>query len=566
VSKAGTRTLLVFLTLAALAVRLPALRALPVFGDEAVFLHLARLLSQDPAGNLWISLQVAMAPLHLWALALALPVSPDPVLAGRLLSVVAGAALVPALFRAATRIGALFSARDADAPGRVRKAALWAAAILAVSPFFVFSDRLARVDSLFALEVTVVAAVSIELAQAALAGNGVVTRGLILGLCMGITMLTRQAVSYALWGLPALAFLLSPGEGTPAGRTRAATRAFLVGCGVSIWLAAALWTPMLLVRRTDAPDLMTRIFHLPETHPAIGLVTRVELIQRNLGIALAAFGRYLTPPVCFLAVAGAVALTRPGRRRAALFLVGWEALLIAPTVFFAGDYFPRYALPAALPIVVAAGYGAAALLSRIRAARLPSPTPGILAAGFVGALFLWPLLVLARGERDWRRWPFLAIDRDQFVTGPQAGFATEQAIRFLESKAAKRPITVLTPEFSGNPTDAVWLYLADRPGVRLSYAVDALRTPLLEADPRDPNVIRLAGDLRARVPPENVVLPNGESVYAVSTDPLLTRGGWARAESVLAPLNPGLREVARFENPRSAGSGVANAVVVLRAR
>jgi hypothetical protein len=565
--QAAIAAILALLTAVALVLRLPTLRALPVFGDEAIFLHLARLLRQDPSGNLWISLQIAMAPLHLWALALALPVSPDPVYAGRLLSVVIGVTLVPALFWAALRIGAFLSTREADGSRPELRAALWTAAIVALSPFFVLADRMARVDSLFTLEVTIVTALSIDLAKAVGVGRGgVATRGFALGLCMGLTMLTRQAVSYPLWAIPVLAFALRPKAGPARSRTSGVRRAPLVGLGVSLSVAVALWAPMLLARRTDAPDLMTRIFHLPETHPAIGLVTRVELIQRNLGIALAAFGRYLTPPVCVLAVAGAVALTRPGRRRAALFLVGWEALLIAPTVFFAGDYFPRYALPAALPIVVAAGYGAAATLSRIRVARLPSPTPGILAAGFVGALFLWPLATIVRGERDWTRWPFLPIDRWQFVTGPQAGLATERAIRFLEAEAAKTPITVLTPEFSGNPTDALWLYLADRSGIRLSYAVDALRTPLLDADPENPEIALLPGDLRRRAPPENVALPPGQSVFAVSTDPLQTQGGWVKAEAVLAPLNPGLIEIARFENPRDANDSIANAVIIYRLR
>jgi hypothetical protein len=565
-TRLGPPAILALLAAAALAVRLTALRALPVFGDEATFLHLARLLRADPSGNLWVSLQVALAPLHVWALALVLPVSADPVLAGRLLSVATGIALVPVLFWAAVRMGEFLSVLD-DEPGRVRQSALWAAAILAVSPFFVFADRLARVDSLFALEVAVVTAVSIDLAQAAAAPLGsVAAHGLALGVCMGITMLTRQAVSYPLWALPVLAFLLRPKPHGDEHAAPAPTGRLLLALGIALCVAGALWIPMLVARRPEAPDMMTRIFSSAEYRPGMDFAARAELSARNLRIALAAFGRYLTPPVCLAAAAGAFTLARPGSRRLLLFLAGWEALLIAPAALFAVGYFPRFALPAALPIVVAAGYGAAEAVSRVRAARLPAPARSILAAGLIGALLAWPVAAIARGERDWLRWPLLAIDRGQFVTGPQAGFATEETIRFLEAEAAKGPVTVLTPEFSGNPTDALWLYLADRRGIRLSYAVDALRTPLLDADPREPNVVRLAGDLRARVPPRSVVLPGGEPVYAVSTDPLLTRAGWAKAESVLAPSNPGLNEIARFENPRDADEPEANAVVLYRVR
>jgi hypothetical protein len=564
-TRLGPPAILALLAAAALAVRLTALRALPVFGDEATFLHLARLLRADPSGNLWVSLQVALAPLHVWALALVLPVSADPVLAGRLLSVATGIALVPVLFWAAVRMGEFLSVLD-DEPGRVRQSALWAAAILAVSPFFVFADRLARVDSLFALEVAVVTAVSIDLAQAAAAPLGsVVAHGLALGVCMGITMLTRQAVSYPLWALPVLAFLLRP---KPHGEEHAApapTGRLLLALGIALCVAGALWIPMLVARRPEAPDMMTRIFSSAEYRPGMDFPARAELSARNLRIALAAFGRYLTPPICFAAVAGALALSRPGSRRLLLFLAAWEALLITPAALFAVGYFPRFALAAALPLVVSAGFGVTSVLSWVGTAR-PAAARGAVAAGLLGVLLVWPLVVIVRGEHDWTRWSLLPIDRQQFVTGPQAGFATEETIRFLEAEAAKGPVTVLTPEFSGNPTDALWLYLADRRGIRLSYAVDALRTPLLDADPREPNVVRLAGDLRARVPPRSVVLPGGEPVYAVSTDPLLTRAGWAKAESVLAPSNPGLNEIARFENPRDADEPEANAVVLYRVR
>jgi hypothetical protein len=564
--QAGTLTILALLTAGALALRLPALRALPVFGDEAIFLHLARLLRADPARDLWIPLQIAMAPVHIWVLAIVLPVSADPVLAGRLFSVATGVALVPALFLATSRIGAFLSPDPKEPSAGVRPAALWSAAILAASPFFVFADRMARVDSLFALEVTVVAAVSIDLSAAAAMRRGVVARGVLLGLCMGVTMLTRQAVSYPLWALPVLAFLLRPTSRGDEGASRAHARPLLVALGIALGVAAILWFPMLTARRPDAPDLMTRIFHLPEYRPPMSLAERFDLCRKNLGIALAAFGRYLTPPICLAALGGALVLARSRGRRLLLFLAAWETLLIAPTVLFAIDYFPRFALPAALPLVVAAGFGAARTSSRAGTARLPAEARRLPEAGLLAILLLWPLFAIVRGERDWRRWPLLPIDREQFVSGPQAGFATEAAIRFLEAESAGHAITVLTPEFSGNPTDALWLLLDGRPEIRLSYALDALRAPLLDAEPGRPGVFRLGGDLRERTPPRLVALPDGDPVYVVSTDPLQTRAGWAEAESILGALNPGLAEVARVENPRESAGSATNAVVVFRVR
>ena len=136
-------------TLLAAAARLFSLRALPIFGDEALNLRMAVLAAREPFSRLWIPLQESQPPLHVWLLALVLPVSRDPVLAGRLLSAVAGILCVPAAAWAARRILEVF------APGTLRGtrvAAVATAALVALCPLFVFSSRLARVDALFLLE------------------------------------------------------------------------------------------------------------------------------------------------------------------------------------------------------------------------------------------------------------------------------------------------------------------------------------------------------------------------------------------------------------------------------
>ncbi len=124
-------------------------------------------------------------------------------------------------------------------------------------------------------------------------------------------------------------------------------------------------------------------------------------------------------------------------------------------------------------------------------------------------------------------------------------------------------MAVLTPGISGNPTDAVWLLLGREPGIRLSYASDALARPLLP-DPDSGGTLRLPGDTRAPSPREETVLA-GVPVFAVVPDPLLTRSGWVDAVPFLARLNPGMSEAARFRNPAEPGTPV-NAIVVLRLR
>jgi hypothetical protein len=287
------------------------------------------------------------------------------------------------------------------------------------------------------------------------------------------------------------------------------------------------------------------------------------MMLASLGIAGRAFAAYLTLPVLLLGAAGIGVLLAAGRRRCVLYLALWEAILLAPACAFAYGYFPRYALPAAIPILLAAAHGAAFLWAGLA---------GAVRSGAARTLLATALTVLAvgpsirddlRGIRSWRDWPLLPVDRGQFVSGSPAGFATEAAAGWLREAAAARegPVTVLTPEISGNPTDGVWLLLDGDPRIRLSYAPDALRQPLLPPAGAD-GARRLPGDARDPRPAPVVVSP-GETVFAVAPDPLITRSGWVRAAEFLARSNPGLVEAARFANPVTPGIP-PSAVVVLR--
>ncbi|HEY1251765.1 MAG TPA: hypothetical protein VGH97_11295 [Thermoanaerobaculia bacterium] len=529
------------------AARLVALRALPVFGDEALNLRMAVLARSDPLARLWISLQEAQPPLHVWLLAFFLPASPDPVRAGRLLSAVAGVLCIPAAAWTARRTLALFG--QPEEPARI---ASWsAAALVAFCPFFVFAERLARVDGLFLLETILAAGLSAALAGRVASGSrtplGLASA---FGALMGITMLTRQAVSYPLWLLPPAAWVLLQRE-----RRRGAGR-LVAAMAMGAVVAGALWLPMLLA--PGEPDTFTRIFHSSDYRPAMTPSDRLRMTLANVRLAAHGFLVYLTPPVAVLAVLGILDLAAARRWRLLVYGMVWLAILLAPPAAFAARYFPRYALPAALPVCLLAGWGVARLWALVRQ-RVPA---AVAAAGLAVAVLGPSAVDLVRGERNWLDWRLLPIDREQFVSGTAAGFASEQAAAALRRIAAER-IVVLTPGISGNPTDAVWLLLGSDPRIRLSYTADALAEPLLPA--AGVNGMRLLpGDSRdPRRRPEP--LPEGVPVYALATDPLLTRSGWVGAVPFLARLNPGLTETARFENPQEPGLP-ANAVVVLRVR
>jgi hypothetical protein len=521
---------------AAAAFWLIRLRALPVFGDEAIFLRFARLVRSDPATHTWISIRAAAAPLHTWLLAAGWSLSSDPVRSGRLLSVAAGIASIPAMAWTVSSIR-----RRLHPDGDAGLAGVFAAALVAASPFFLWTSRVARVDSLFAAETILVAGASLWLAariEASGSRREFFAAAAMFGVLMGALMLTRTAVSYPYWALPPAALLLS-------GRKRIwrqAPAAFAITLAVGF----GLFAPFLLAGGPE--NVVTRLFHYGVTRPSVPFAARIALAAGNARIAFDAFARYLSPFVFAAAAAAAVFLAIRRRGRALFYLLAWEAAALLPALIFAGDYFPRYALPAAAPLLA----GVALALEEIRSlAREAKPSPRRTLAAVTLAL----PLVAAGGiqsawfVRDWRTAPWTPIDRWQLVSGWPAGTATEEAIDFLKKKAAVGGALVLTPEISGNPTDSVWLLLEGAPGIDLAFAMDALHAPLLAPAPGHPDSWQARDDLLRGGAPRVIPFRPRRLTLFVTSDPILTPSGWQPASSFFSRLNPGLVPLARFQNP-----------------
>ena len=136
-------------TLIYLLLRLPGLIAMPIFCDESVYLRYAQLIARAPVSRALLSVVDPKPPLHYWLLALVHRATSDPLLAARLLSVVAGAASLLVLFPLSRELANL--ARSADERKGVGafsagSFAAVASALFVACPFLAFYQRLALAD------------------------------------------------------------------------------------------------------------------------------------------------------------------------------------------------------------------------------------------------------------------------------------------------------------------------------------------------------------------------------------------------------------------------------------
>ena len=134
------RTILIGMGILALALglRLASLTYVPVFVDEAIYIRWSQVMRAEPTLR-FVPLSDGKQPLFMWLTIPLLKIFANPLVAGRLTSVFAGLGILLGVFLVSY---SLFKSK---------KIGLIAALIYAISPFSVFFDKMALVDSLLSL-------------------------------------------------------------------------------------------------------------------------------------------------------------------------------------------------------------------------------------------------------------------------------------------------------------------------------------------------------------------------------------------------------------------------------
>ncbi len=122
----------------ALVLRLYNLTLLPIFGDEAIYIRWSQVMGAEP-GLRFLPLSDGKQPLFMWVLMFLVRRFSDPLFIGRLTSVVYGMGTLVGIF---TLTYYLF---------KDRRLALIASLFWAISPYFVFFDRMALVDAMLTM-------------------------------------------------------------------------------------------------------------------------------------------------------------------------------------------------------------------------------------------------------------------------------------------------------------------------------------------------------------------------------------------------------------------------------
>lgn len=157
---------------------------LPIFADEAIYIRWAQVMRSEPALR-FLPLSDGKQPLQMWSMIPFLKFFEDPLMAGRLLSVITGLGTIIGVF-VATYI--LF---------KNKKIALLSSFIYCLVPFSVFFDRLALSDSMLTMFGVWVFAFGLLLSKSLR-----LDVAMILGFILGAASLTKSPAIYFALMLP----------------------------------------------------------------------------------------------------------------------------------------------------------------------------------------------------------------------------------------------------------------------------------------------------------------------------------------------------------------------------
>lgn len=424
------KIILFFAVLASLflVTRLTNLTKLPMFTDEAIYIRWSQIGSRD-ANWRFISLVDGKQPLFTWIMMVLLRIIRDPLVAGRLVSVLAGIAATVGIYCTSLE---LF---------RSRRVAWVTSLLYIIIPFSLFYDRVALYDSLSAalsmwslyFAILLVRRVRLDAAM-------------LLGVSLGLGMLNKTSGFLSLYMLPGTLILFD--------RKR---QKFLKWVGLAL-IAAVISQIMYSILRLSPLFAMVgqkdAVFVYPFrewlTHP-------FNFVQGNLHGLFDWSIHYITWPLFLAALAGGLTLWQKPREK--LLLLGWW---FAPFFALALDgkvLYPRFVLFMVLPLFILASLSIVWIWDSLR----QTVWRWVLIAVLLGGSVFTDYFIIT----DPLYAPIPNADVGQYIDDWPSGWGMPEVNAFLRDQASRGKVTVYTDGTFGLLPYAIEVYLVDNPNMTI---------------------------------------------------------------------------------------------------
>lgn len=425
--------------------RLYNILGLPMFTDEAIYIRWSQIALQDASWR-FISLTDGKQPMYVWIAMMFLRFIRDPLLAGRMVSVLSGFL---------TMIGLFFLTKEVF---KNQKTALLSCLLYVLFPFALVYDRIALYDSLVAafiiwslyFEILFVKHMRLDLA-------------LILGMIVGAGMLTKTNANFALILLPFSLLLLDFKEKTRNQK--------LVHWTILAVVAAALANLIYSILR------LSPFFYIIAQKNYVFIYSPSEWLRHpftyffnNLGTFLNWLNGYATAPFLILVLAAFVISSKYIKEKTLLLF--WFLVPLFATALFGKLLYPRFLLFMVIPLIPLAAYSLYFLIEKVK----PLGPKILIFFVFIFMFLIKDVFII----RDFKKAQIPQSDKGQFITGWPSGEGVAQSVKILQEEAKNQKIFVGTQGTFGLMPFALEIYLDRNPNIKI-----AGYWPLGDTPPKD---------------------------------------------------------------------------------
>lgn len=415
--------------------RLPNLTLQPIFADEAIYVRWAQVMRAEPTLR-FLPLSDGKTPMYMWILMPFLKITQvlhinDPLFAGRLLSIIAG------FF---TLVGVYFLAKKLFG----KKAGFWAALLYAITPYTVFFDRMALVDSLmssFTIWSLYFAIWLVEESRLDIA--------MILGFLLGGGILTKTPAVINLVSLPftIIGFKFSKKLKPIFKLIGLGLLAIVIGEGLYNLLRLGPNFQLLSSRNSDYIFPLNRIFTHP-FDPFIGHTKQFsDYLLRLVGLSVIFMGVGIWMIVKRLHKFGIVILI-------------WTFLPMLVFITYLQTFTARYLLLTIPTLLVVAGYGIDWLLQNLKIKGSIKMETIMMVLVLLAYPVYFNFLLLTNPAKA----PLPHDERRGYLEDWTAGYGFPEIAQYLIDRQKETSVVVGTEGFFGTLPDGLQIYL-DKSGI-----------------------------------------------------------------------------------------------------
>jgi len=421
-----------------LATRLTNLRLWPIFTDEAIYTRWSQIALHD-ASLRFISLTDGKQPLWHWFTMAAMKVVTDPLIAGRIVSVAAGLGAA---------IGIWFLSMELF---KNRKVAYLSVSLYILTPFTLFYDRIALVESMLSMWGIWTLFLGIKTAKSLKTDNAMFT-----GFALGAGLLTKSPASFFQYLYPLNLLFVERGK-RKIGRWLLLTiLTMAIAEGMRNIMRLSPWMHMIGRKNLEFITTFGAFFG----HPT-------QWFWGNLPSLWRWWVGWLTWPIMTTAIAGfcltllpethPLSLRKHAKGLIFLFIQAVVPFLVAAA--FGKVIFARYLLFVTPPLLITASLTADRVLVAVK--RIESKVAFILFLSIAAVVLDIKILT------DPVNAPIIQADRDQYVDGFPAGWGIDEVITILKKEARTQKIFLGTQGTFGLMPASFELYLWDNPNIEI---------------------------------------------------------------------------------------------------